>query len=173
MTAPFGIEFYSAIESLEVLQDVGQGKFFVNAPKPHPAFERYLVQGTPRLGVVWIKAISRTFDNDAYGTRVRQAQDDLRSQLEKRYGLGKMTDFLMAGSIWEEPRYWTQSLSANERYYFTIWEKPASNLPDDIKNLFLGASGFGNDETSYALEYASAKSDEAEEEIRGMLSDLL
>jgi|GEM_PF-2501165 len=173
MTAPFGIEFYSKIDSLEILQDVGQGKCFVSAPKSHPAFERYLVQATPRLGIVWIKAISRNLDNDAYGTRVRQAHDDLRSQLEKRYGAGKMTDFLMAGSIWEEARYWTQSLSANERYYFTMWEKPASHLPDDLKNVFLGASGFGNDETGYALEYASVKSDEAEEEIRDMLSDLL
>jgi len=173
MTAPFGIEFFSKVDALEVLQDVGQGKFFVTAPKPHPAFERYLVQATPRLGVVWIKAISPILENDAYGTRVRQAQDDLRTQLEKRYGAGKMTDFLMSGSIWDEPRYWTQSLSANERYYCTMWERPGSQVPDDLKNVYMGASGYGNDQTSFSIEYASSKSDEAEEEIRDMLSDLL
>jgi hypothetical protein len=173
MTAPFGIEFYTKVDSLEILQDLGQGKFFVAAPKTHPAFERYVVQATPRLGVVWIKAISQALGNDAYGTRVRQTQNDLRTQLEKRYGLGVTTDFLMSGSIWDEARHWTQGLSANERHYFTMWEKPTAQLPDDLKNVYLGASGFGNDETSLSLEYSSMRSDEAEEEIREMLSDLL
>lgn len=173
MTAPFGIEFYSAVADLQILKDVGQGKFFVSAPKAHPSFEQYVVQATPRLGVVWIKAIAPVLDNDAYGTRVRQAQADLRIQLEKRYGPGKTTDFLMTGSIWDEDRYWTQGLGANERHYFTTWEKPSAQLPEDLTNVYLGANGFGNDETSFSIEYSSAKLGEAEDEIRDMLSDLL
>lgn len=173
MTAPFGIEFYSPAEELEILQDVGQGKFFVSAPKIHPAFERYIVQATPRLGVVWIKAISPTFESDAYGTRIRQAQGDLSAQLQKRYGPGKTTDFLMAGSIWDEARDWVQGLSANERHYFTTWEKPGAQLPEDLSNVFLGASGSGGGDTTLAIEYSSARLDEAEAEIRDMLSDLL
>ena len=173
MTAPFGIEFYSPVTDLEILNEVGQGKFFVSAPKAHPSFEQYVVQATPRLGVVWIKAISPVFNNDAYGTLVRQAHGDLRVQLEKRYGVGKTSDFLMTGSIWDEDRYWTQGLSANERHYFTIWEKPSAQLPEDLTNVFLGATGFGGDETGFSIEYSSAKIGEAEEEIRDMLSDLL
>ncbi|WP_338503683.1 hypothetical protein V6R86_08435 [Sphingomonas kaistensis] len=173
MTAPFGIEFYSAVADLQILTDLGQGKFFVSAPKPHPSFEQYVVQATPGLGVVWIKAVSPVLNNDAYGTRVRQQHGDLRGQLEKRYGPGKTTDFLVAGSIWDEDRDWTQGLSANERHYFTIWERPYAQLPEDLTNVFLGANGFGGDETSFSIEYSSAKLGVAEEEIRDMLSDLL
>ena len=60
MTAPFGIQFYSAVTGLQILKDVRQGKFFISAPKAHPAFEQYVIQATPRLGGVWIKAITLT-----------------------------------------------------------------------------------------------------------------
>lgn len=173
MTAPFGIEFYSSVDNLEVVQDIGQGKYFVSAPKAHPSFDRYIVQATPRLGVVWIKAVTPTIGNDAYGTQVRQAHGDLSTQLQKRYGPGKLTDFLMSGSIWDDARYWTQGVSANERHFFTIWEKPNAQLPEDLNSIYLGASGFGGDETGLSIEYASARFDEAAAEVRDMLSDLL
>lgn len=38
---------------------------------------------------------------------------------------------------------------------------------------YLGANGFGNDETSFSIEHSCAKLGEAKEEIRDMLADLL
>ncbi|WP_199554853.1 hypothetical protein [Sandaracinobacteroides hominis] len=64
-------------------------------------------------------------------------------------------------------------LTANARHCFALWERPTARLPDDLKNLFLGACGYGNDETSFSIEYSSARFDEAKEELRDMLSDLL
>ncbi len=174
MTAPFGIEFYTPVESLEIIRDFGQGKFSVVPPKVHPSFETYIVQATPSIGIFWIKGISATLLNDAYGTQAQQLRNNLQAQLEKRYGRGAVTDSLMYGSIWNEPRYWTQGLSANERHSFVLWEKSKTNqLPSDIDQIFLGVSGFGSDETSVCIEYASQKMKEAEKELQDSLSDLL
>jgi hypothetical protein len=129
MTSPFGIEVH--------LPDV-------TPPKPHPGFETYIVQASPSIGVFWVKAITPIIENDAYGNGVRQLKDELHAQLSKRYGPGKSTDQLMMGSIWDEPRDWIQSLNANERTCFVLWERLGSGqLPDDIENIFLGVTGNG------------------------------
>lgn len=174
MTAPFGIEFHSPVDQLDVISDLGQGKYSVTPPKAHPGFSTYIVQATPQIGIFWIKAISPTIDNDAFGTQVRQAKDTLHGQLTKRYGSGKSTDLLMIGSIWDEPRDWTQGLAANERSCFVLWDRNGSpELPDDIDMIFLGAGGYGRDETSLCIEYSSVRMKDAEAELRDMLSDLL
>lgn len=174
MTAPFGIELFSAADQLEILNDLGQGKFMVSPPKPHPSFDAYVVQATPKLGVVWIKAITPTILNDAYGNQIRQTVNALKSQLVMRYGEAPTTDFLMTGSIWDEPRDWAQALAANERSYYVIWDRPnARGLPEDLSSVYLGASGIDGNSANICIEYASSKMSDAEAEIEMMLSDLL
>lgn len=174
MTTPFGIEFFSAADQLEILNDLGQGKFLVSPPKPHPSFDTYAVQATPKLGVVWIKAITPTIPNDAYGNQIRQAFNALKSQLAMRYGEAPTTDFLMTGSIWDEPRDWTQGLAANERSFYVIWDRPKSDgLPEKLSSVYLGASGIDSSSANVCIEYASSKMMDAEAEIEVMLSDLL
>jgi hypothetical protein len=174
MTAPFGIELHSPVDQLEIVRDLGQGKYSVTPPKPHPSFEMYVVQATPGMGVFWIKAISATVENDAYGTQTRGLQEKVHGQLSKRYGPGVFTDRLTYGSIWNEPRDWTQGLTANERFHFVIWERPKSpELPDDIQSIYLGATGYGSDQAGVCIEYSSVRMKDAEEELEELLSDLL
>ncbi|GEM72676.1 hypothetical protein SAQ01S_24420 [Sphingomonas aquatilis NBRC 16722] len=174
MTAPFGIEFHTPVENLEIVRELGQGKYFVTPPKLHPSFESYVVQATPSVGICWIKGISPAMSNDAFGAQARQLHGTLRSQLEKRYSTGAYTDRLLSGSIWDEPRYWTQGLTANERHCYVIWERPAARqLPDDVDSIFLGVNGLSSDDTSVSLEYASVRMKQAEAELQDMLSDLL
>jgi len=174
MTAPFGIEMYSSIDQLEILSDLGQGRYSVTPPKVHPSFSTYVVQATPGIGVFWIKAISPTMENDSYGAQARQLKDQIHNQLSKRYGLGTAHDELLPGSIWDEPRDWAQALTANERHCFIIWEAENSEaLPEDLESLFLGISGLSSNDTSLCIEYASARMKDAEAELQDMLSDLL
>ena len=174
MTSPFGIELHLPVDNLDVLGDLGQGKYDVTPPKPHPGFETYIVQATPSIGVFWVKAITPIIENDAYGNGVRQLKDELHAQLSKRYGPGKSTDQLMMGSIWDEPRDWIQSLNANERTCFVLWERLGSGQwPDDIENIFLGVTGNGIDAANVCVEYRSARMTDGETELRDMLSDLL
>lgn len=174
MTAPFGIELHSPVADLEIINDLGQGRYSVTPPKAHPSFETYIVQATPNLGIFWVKAISAVIDNDAFGSRTRQIKDQIHSQLSNRYGPGVAEDVLMSGSIWDQPRDWTQALNANERHCFVLWEANGSGtLPADLDSVFLGVSGLSSDETSLCIEYASNRMKDAEAELQVMLSDLL
>ncbi|RYX80498.1 hypothetical protein EON83_28290 [bacterium] len=174
MTAPFGIEMHSPVEQLEIISDLGQGRYSVTPPKVHPSFVTYIVQATPGIGVFWVKAISPPMENDSYGAQARQLKDQIHGQLSKRYGSGVAQDGLMPGSIWDEPRDWTRALNANERHCFVMWEANKSDtLPTDLESLFLGVSGLSPDDTSLCIEYASVRMKDAEAELQDMLSDLL
>lgn len=174
MTAPFGIEMHSTVDQLEVVSDLGQGRYSVTPPKAHPSFTTYVVQATPSIGVFWIKAISTMMENDSYGSQARQLKDQIHSQLAKRYGPGIAQDGLLPGSIWDEPRDWAQALNANERHCFVMWEAENSNtLPEDLESVFLGVSGLSSNDTSLCIEYTSIRMKDAEAELQEMLSDLL
>lgn len=138
MTAPFGIKMYSHLDELDVLGEFDDAKYIVTPPKPHPNFETYLVQATPNLGVVWIKAVSPLICNDAYGNLTIQAMERIRGQLELRYGPGELTDYLMFDSIWSEPRDWSNAVEANERVYSFTWEKkPHLICPSKLRQSIL------------------------------------
>jgi len=174
MTAPFGIEMHSPVGQLEIVSDLGQGRYSVTPPKVHPSFTTYIVQATPSIGVFWIKGISLPLENDSYGSRIRELKDQIHGQLSKRYGPGVAQDGLLPGSIWDEPRDWTQALHANERHCFVMWEAGNSDaIPSDLESLFLGVNGLSSDETSLCIEYASVRMKDAEAELQDMLSDLL
>lgn len=103
MTAPFGIEFGSAISGLEVLEDIGANKYFVTAPRPHPQFTSYIVQASPAFGIVWIKGLSTGFENDPYGHSVRSAVERVAGQLATRYGAPEHHDFIGYDPLFGEP----------------------------------------------------------------------
>jgi hypothetical protein len=173
MSAPFGIKFYSPLESLEVLEDIGQAQYMVAAPRPHPRFETYSVQATPSLGVVMVKGFSPSVENDAFGRLVRSLRQELEAQASKRYGLGKSVDFLLPGSIWTDDRDYVMSITQNERKAGTIWERPSVNLPDDIEAIILDVNGKSNHAARIGLACYSRKAELAEAEVQDMLSDLL
>jgi len=174
MTSPFGIAFYTSLDQLADVNEVASGVYSVTAPSPHPAFGTYLVRATPSLGVVWIKGLGEAIGNDAFGGATRAAVDRLKEQLALRYKEPRKTDLLMQGSIWEDPKYWTMGLSANERYYSYTWDGSGGvSLPEDIATIYVGASAMSSDSAMVVIEYASRKLPEAEAEDDRRLADLL
>jgi hypothetical protein len=174
MTAPFGIEMYSPLGGLEIVATYPDSKFKVTPPKPHPSFAEYIVQATDALGVVWIKGISLEKPSDSYGNAIKAEVDRVGEQLRLRYGTPNKIDLLMQGSMWNEPQYWMNGLLASERYYSFHWEKNAqSNLPEDLKTDYVGATAVSTSSATISIEYASPKMGDAESEIDKNLSDLL
>lgn len=174
MTAPFGIEFGSAISALDVLEDVGANKYFVTAPRPHPQFSTYIVQASPAFGIVWIKGLSPEFENDSYGNTVRAAVDRLAGQLAERYGAGDKTDFLSFDALFEEPRDWVMAVLQGERHYFHSWKRPTQGgLPDDLDSIYAGVHASSSDTANFVVEYSSVHFEAAEAELDAILSDLL
>lgn len=174
MTAPFGIEFFSDLASLNVLQDFGQGKYAVSAPKPHPVFDTYVVQATPSVGIAWIKASAPIKQIDAFGNALRADVDRIALQLANKYGGGRKTDFLFSGALWNEPQYWMNALEDGQRVYSYVWERKANaTLPEDLETVYVGAAAYGSGTGAVTVEYASIRMAEAEREIEAGLSDLL
>lgn len=171
MSAPFGIELGSPTSELEVLESFGGGRFVIAPPRPHPAFETYVVESSDRLGVVWVKAIGFTMDNDAYGNGVQLRHEELRGQLSKRYGSPEMVDWIVSEALWKDSREWVMSLTQNERFYYARWERPS--IPSDLESVYLGVGTDGNFASWLVLEYASAHMKEVEAARQDDLADLL
>lgn len=174
LTAPFGIEFGVNIENLNILSELDEGKYVVDPPSKHPMFSTYVVQATPKHGVVWLKALSDEIPNDSFGTATSAAVDKIAGQLANKYGTGKKTNILFHGALWDSPEYWMNSLEANERQYNFVWEKPrSSGLPGDLSTIFVSAIAFNSFEGGVIIEYASSKFEEAAEEFDKSQSDFL
>jgi hypothetical protein len=173
MTAPFGIEFGIATDQLKILQAMDQGISVIEPAKPHPLLEKYIIQATPLLGVVWIKGIGPNIENDIFGTATKTAVDRLADQVSQKYGRGKKTDLLLDGSIWTEPQEWMHGLDSNQRLYNYVWDRKIQNLPDDIENIFVGAVPQPINEASVVIEYSSVKLVAAQRELDKLMADLL
>ncbi|MGO4411287.1 MULTISPECIES: hypothetical protein [unclassified Brevundimonas] len=174
MFSPFGIAFGAPLDSLSVLSDLGQGGYIVEAPAPHPLFNRYVVRASPRLGIVWIKGVGAEIENDNFGTVTRGAADRVAEQLSQKYGRPKKTDFLMEGSIWSEVQDWMSALNNNERYYCYNWDaEEGARLPDGVESIFVGAVPVQGYAAQVVLEYASRTLADAEADLERQMADLL
>ena len=172
-SAPFGIEMGSPVSNLDVVQDLGHGKYYVNPPKLHPQFATYIVEASPTYGVVWVKGIGPELLNDSYGNSVRAAVDKVSAQLATRYGVGSKNDIAYPDGLWtEESRDWT--VLQGERFYSYIWQRPdATGLPDDLVAIYIGAGAVDANTTNVVIEYSSINLEAAERELESGLADLL
>jgi hypothetical protein len=165
---PFGLWMGMTLEELGVhYTEVAPGKYQpVSVPISHSAFESYVLQITPRLGLSWVKAIGRTIKTSAYGLELTTEFDSLERRLSAIYGQGRRTDFLMQGSIWNEPRDRMMAFLNQERVLMTVWShEHGSSLKDslvtvaEIANAMDAASGY------LAVEYSFENSEDADAEV--------
>jgi hypothetical protein len=109
-----------------------------------------------------------------FGTATRTAVDRIKDQVALRYGAPRKLDFVMQGSIWDDPQYWMNGLAANERFYSYSWEAPdASALPNDLATVYVGAMSKDSNTSAVIIEYASPKLSQADAEDDRSMSDLL
>jgi len=165
MTSPFGIEFYSSIDKITIVNDLGQNKYIVEPISRHPLFSMYFVQTNNSGEIVWIKGVSDPIENDSFGIAIRALVDRIADQLAQKYSRGQKADFIQHGATWDDPQYWMNALDANERSYFHLWDsKNIRTLPDDLESIYVGANANDSFSSTAILEYASAKFSEAEAE---------
>ena len=173
---PFGLAMGMSIEELgDDLEEVAAGKFVTKSvPKPHSAFESYVLVATTRHGLSWVKAIGHTIDCSPYGFELTSAFDLMQAKLAATYGKSRKTDFLYEDSIWNEPRDWMQSMLSKERILMAVWDSKAkSNLREDIVSIGLIVSALGSDSGYIAVEYSFLNSDAADAEIAALEDDAL
>jgi hypothetical protein len=135
-------------------------------PMPHAAFESYVLQITPNLGLAWAKGIGRSIQTGGYGIELKSAFDDMERRLSAVYGSGQRTDVLLAGSIWNEPHDFMMGLVSHERYLMTEWSRGSgSAMREPVDTVGLIANAFDANTGYLALEYYFENADAATAEV--------
>lgn len=157
------------------LDEIAPCKFLIPAvPKPHSAFERYVCQITPKLGLSWIKAIGRTVETSSYGLELKAAFEGMEQKLASTYGKNKRLDFLMHDSIWSEPRDWMQGMLSKERILMSEWSKETrATLGDSLTTVALIAGAYDTSSGYIAIEYSFENALNADAEIAALEDDAL
>ncbi|BET27620.1 hypothetical protein EV673_1707 [Limnobacter thiooxidans] len=173
---PFGLFMGMKIEDFtQSLEELAPFKFMLkNPPRPHPAFNNYLVQVTPKAGLSWIKAIGPGIKTNDYGFALADAFKEMEAKLTKTYSRCRQNDFLLPDSIWNEPKDWMTALEKKERVLASIWDREAqSMLPEAIESIYLLAHAEETDSGYLTLEYHLKNHEESEAEISEVIDDVL
>ncbi|MFC7409502.1 hypothetical protein [Hydrogenophaga atypica] len=177
LPAPFGLSLGMKLEDFSELKlaEIAPFKYRLdNPPKPHPAFEFYILQISPENGLSWIKAIGQDIPTNGFGTSINSAFLEMEGKLKKTYGNCDRTDLLLQGSIWNEPQDWMMGLVKGERLLASHWEvKTGAKLTEAIESVFLVASARETDCGYIAIEYALKNNSAASEEIASSQDDAL
>ena len=169
-SGPFGLNMGMTLAQVKSVTGknpelVRDDLYEVTPPNPHDMFESYIVQISPKYGVVWIKAIGKDITTNGHGTQLTTAFDNLVSSIERTYGEYKRTDFLSRGSIWNEPNDFMMGLLKKDRYLMAAWENEyGSTLPDNLKSIGVIATAISSTEGYISLEYSSQDEEKVDAE---------
>lgn len=173
---PFGFSMSMTLQDLSSeVDEISPNRYIVKSvPKPHSAFETYIVSLCPKVGLYAIRAISSTIDTNAYGSELIAKYDSMKEKLGLAYGKHELYEFLMHDSIWNEPRDWMQSLLSKERVMSAEWKKEhGSNVGELLDTVFLQSAAVDTSSGFIALEYIFKNSRVAEAELAAREDDVL
>lgn len=176
VVGPFGLSAGQPLSSIAGnSKEVAPCKYLVSeVPKPHSAFENYILQISPKAGLSWIKALGPALTTSSYGHELQAAFESMLKKLEATYGKPSKYDFLMQDSIWNEPRDWLQALLIKERVLGAEWKATGSqHLKGGIVGVYLFANAIDTSSGSISIEYSFWNSDEGEKEIAALEDDAL
>ncbi len=173
---PFGLWMGMSTGDFEqALTEIAPCMFQAPAvPKPHSAFERYIVQISPVAGLSWIKAIGKTVETSGYGVEIRSAFESMEKKLAATYGRHTKHDFLMHESIWSEPREWMQAVLSKERILMSQWSNESgASLTDSLSSVALVMGVYDTSSGYIAIEYSFENIVKAEAEVAALEDDVL
>ena len=175
-SGPFGLWMGMKLPDLSTPhEEVAPFKYRITSPpKPHSAFDSYVLQIAPVTGLSWIKAIGKTITTSSFGTDLIGKFDKMEQKLQKSYGAFKRTDVLIPGSIWDEPRDWMSGLNHKERYLFSCWDQESTAvLPNGLKAVYLGATALDSGSGYISVEYSFDNDQASDSEIAALEDDAL
>jgi len=154
--APFGLtQGMPKAGIANITQEIGPSIFRLSTvPKPHAAFEWYVVQAPPKTGLCWVKALGNTVSTSSYGSELEATFSDVRKQVDSQYGASRLYDFLKAGSLWNEPREWMMGLLKKERVLAASWSKEdGSSMKPTLRRIQLVVNAIDQSRGFITLEY--------------------
>ncbi|STR58387.1 Uncharacterised protein [Klebsiella pneumoniae] len=135
-------------------------------PKMNAGFEAYGLLISPTVGLCQIRALGKDIDTDSYGFTIKSRFKELMESLSSIYGKAKENDFLLAGSIWKDPRDWMMGLYKHERYLSAEWKGTAeAPLKSKLTSVSIEARANSSDKGYIFLQYNFNNSDVCEAEV--------
>lgn len=168
IAGPFGLGMGMTIKQIDPkAKELAPGKFATTkVPKPHSAFEQYVLQVGNKNGLCWIKAVGKNISTSSYGIELKSAFMSMNEKLTKAYGKGETTDLLLSGSIWKEPNEFMMAMMKKERFLIAVWNKEkGSKLEGNLKQVGLIASPDGLSKAYLSVEYYFSNDEECNKEI--------
>ena len=160
---PFGISMglsksgVEAVVGTPLTEAEGQPNLFTTTmpPRPHPSFENYVLKILPTAGVCQVRAIGVTIRSSSHGVEIQRTFNDLTTMVSDTYGEYQEVDFLLPGSIWDEPEDWMMALRQNERQLQAVWDQDkGSTLSNGISSIILGTSALSSSQGYLILQYS-------------------
>jgi hypothetical protein len=159
VSGPFGLHRGMTLE--QVIQIVGKGAVketkrddavqLSTVPKPHSAFEFYVLIFSPKDGLLKIGAIGHDINTNGFGEAVHDSFVEIRDAISQTYGQPEHNfDFLQSGSIWKEPEDWMMGLLKEERTLAANWR---TALPNRINLILLEAKASSTEKGYLSLGY--------------------
>ncbi len=176
LAGPFGLEMGMTLDQIDKnAKMLAPGKYQTKlVPKPHSSFEYYILQISPKTGLCWIKAVGNDLKVNTYGHALQTAFDEMRQRLGTIYGSSELTDRLLPGSIWNEPKDWMPGLVKNERILIAKWNKPKNDsLKGDVDIVVLAAKANKRESGYLAVDYHFKNEANCDKEIDAQADDSL
>lgn len=159
-TGPFGLPMGASLAQLrrvgpvESLAGATASYILKTVPKPHEAFESYLLIVLDGYGLCKISAIGKTIQSSSQGYEIQSAFRTLETALRAKYGNRKHFDFLTVGSIWNDPEDWMMGLLKKERTLTSYWDdEEGSTFTDNIRTITLDSVGESTGSAYIVLRY--------------------
>jgi hypothetical protein len=163
---PFGLKQGMSADQLGG-QDIGGGMYkLTSVALPHPDFEFYVAQVSPRSGLCYVKGVSKPVRTSGYGTELRTQFETVRDEVSAAYGHYRTVDMLLSDSMWEGPRDWMAGLAERERLLFAHWtEETRATLRPHLTTVFVAANAKTSQSGYVVVEYYFDNEPECQQEI--------
>ena len=155
---PFGFEKGMTTKQVQALVKLEPapipGSFVAKtAPKPHWAFEVYMLIFSPKTGLAKVGAIGKEVTVAETGFALRRVFDDMEKSLSAKYGKSTVKDELALGSLYSGQGHWMEALRREERVLEARWDGGEGQLPDGIRTIVLKAAAESSRSGRLAIQY--------------------
>lgn len=159
---PFGLTMGVPKEELALKpnEDMSISYIFDSVPVPSPYFETYAGSVGEQAGLCNIRAITGVIDTNRFGHSLRSQFDKIKEALRKRYGEPKLYDFIIPGSLWDEPQDFMMGMLRDDRKLAAFWSHDNTPLGSDLQEIMLEGRALSTTSGALILQYDFLNIDE-------------
>jgi len=130
------------------------------APQATSAFDIFLVNIHPEIGLFSVRLISKDINCGAFGEGLVTEYNRLKELLTNNYGpASNFIDNINRGSIWSDARYYMMSLLQKDRKLLAIWTDKAA-MPADLDCVLIEAAALSSTVGYIYIQYYMEGHDE-------------